>query len=158
MNIYLERGALTRSPALSTTSPDLLLKTFDHYCTYSKTPDGTLLSPQLGGVWLVIFCDEVNLPAPDKYGTQHIISLLRQCIEQGGFWHPKDLSWVRLERIQFIAACNPPSDAGRSALSPRFLRHTPLLYVDFPGYISFMRVSPFTTCDRFCFDLLMAAC
>jgi dynein heavy chain 1 len=146
----------------STTSPELLLKTFDHYCTYAKTPDGTLLSPQASGIWLVIFCDEVNLPAPDdscaalyvlliacasyvanaaqvnlpapdKYGTQHVISLLRQCLEQGGFWHPSDLCWVRLERIQFIAACNPPSDAGRSALSPRFLRHTPLLYVDFPG-------------------------
>ena len=124
----------------STTCPDLLMKTFDHYCTYAKTPEGTILRPQMGGKWLVIFCDEVNLPAPDKYGTQHVISLLRQCIEHGGFWRPSDLTWVKLERIQFIAACNPPTDAGRTVLSPRFLRHMPLLYVDFPGKESLRQI------------------
>lgn len=124
----------------STTSPDLLIKTFAQYCTYVKSPQGTVLRPQLAGTWLVIFCDEVNLPAPDKYGTQHVISLLRQCIEHGGFWRSTDLTWVRLERIQFIAACNPPSDAGRTALSPRFLRHTPLVYVDFPGKESLRQI------------------
>ena len=124
----------------STTCPNLLIKTFDHYCTYAKTADGTFLRPHNGGKWLVIFCDEVNLPAPDKYGTQHIISLLRQCVELGGFWHPSALTWVKLERIQFIAACNPPTDAGRTVLSPRFLRHTPLLYVDFPGKESLRQI------------------
>lgn len=29
----------------SATTPELLLKTFDHYCEYRKTPNGVILSP-----------------------------------------------------------------------------------------------------------------
>ena len=29
----------------SATTPDLLLKTFDHYCEYRKTPNGVVLAP-----------------------------------------------------------------------------------------------------------------
>jgi dynein heavy chain 1 len=29
----------------SATTPELLLKTFDHYCEYRKTPNGVVLSP-----------------------------------------------------------------------------------------------------------------
>ena len=32
-----------------------------------------------------------------------------------------------------MGACNPPTDAGRHPLSDRFLRHCPLIFVDFPG-------------------------
>ncbi len=38
--------------------------------------------------WLVVFCDEINLPAPDKYGTQRVVALLRQMVEKGGFFLP----------------------------------------------------------------------
>ena len=53
--------------------------------------------------------------------------------EQGGFWRASDLTWVELDRIQFVGACNPPTDSGRVVMSNRFLRHCPLLFVDFPG-------------------------
>jgi dynein heavy chain 1 len=33
----------------------------------------------------------------------------------------------------FVGACNPPTDSGRVVLSDRFLRHAPLILVDFPG-------------------------
>jgi dynein heavy chain 1 len=36
-------------------------------------------------LWLVIFCDEINLPSPDKYGTQRVISFMRQLVEQVGW-------------------------------------------------------------------------
>lgn len=29
----------------SATTPELLLKTFDHYCEYRKTPNGVILAP-----------------------------------------------------------------------------------------------------------------
>jgi len=29
----------------SATTPELLLKTFDHYCEYRKTPNGVVLAP-----------------------------------------------------------------------------------------------------------------
>ena len=117
----------------SSTRPDLILKTFDHYCEYKKTPDGVILRPRQLDKWLVVFCDEINLPDEDKYGTQVVIAFLRQITEHRGFWRSSDKQFVKLERIQFVGACNPPTDAGRHPLSARFLRHTPLIFVDFPG-------------------------
>lgn len=70
----------------SATNPELLLKTFDHYCEFRKTPNGIILSPVQLGKWLVVFCDEINLPDMDKYGTQRVISFLRQMVEHGGFY------------------------------------------------------------------------
>ncbi|ODA76229.1 hypothetical protein RJ55_08074 [Drechmeria coniospora] len=117
----------------SATTPDLLIKTFEQYCEYKKTLNGVMLSPTQIGRWLVVFCDEINLPAPDNYGTQRAISFLRQLVEHNGFWRTSDKSWVTLDRIQFVGACNPPTDAGRTPLGARFLRHAPLILVDYPG-------------------------
>ena len=124
----------------SATTPDLLIKTFDQYCEYRKTLNGVVMSPTQIGKWLVFFCDEINLPSPDKYGTQRAISFLRQLVEQNGFWRTTDKTWVRLERIQFVGACNPPTDAGRTPMGARFLRHAPLVMVDYPGEISLRQI------------------
>lgn len=128
----------------SATTPELLLKTFDHYCEYRRTPNGVVLAPVQLGKWLVLFCDEINLPDMDKYGTQRVISFIRQVrvsscsglvcvfvrsvtrvccvqmVEHGGFYRTSDQTWVKLERIQFVGACNPPTDPGRKPLSYRF--------------------------------------
>jgi len=117
----------------SATTPELILKTFEQYCEYKKTPSGLVLAPTMLNKWLVLFCDEINLPAADKYGTQRVISFLRQMVEQGGFWRVHDKQWVRLSRVQFVGACNPPTDPGRVPLSHRFMRHAPLIMVDYPG-------------------------
>ena len=124
----------------SATTPDLLIKTFDQYCEYRKTLNGVVMSPRQIGRWLVLFCDEINLPAPDRYGTQRAIAFLRQMIEQNGFWRTSDKMWVTLERIQFVGACNPPTDAGRTPLGARFLRHAPLIMVDYPGEVSLLQI------------------
>ncbi|RDL39863.1 p-loop containing nucleoside triphosphate hydrolase [Venustampulla echinocandica] len=124
----------------SATTPDLLIKTFEQYCEYKKTLNGVILSPTQIGRWLVIFCDEINLPAPDKYGTQRAISFLRQLVEQNGFWRTSDKTWVTLDRIQFVGACNPPTDAGRTPMGARFLRHAPLIMVDYPGELSLQQI------------------
>jgi dynein heavy chain 1, cytosolic len=124
----------------SATTPDLLIKTFEQYCEYKKTLNGTILSPTQIGRWLVLFCDEINLPAPDKYGTQRAISFLRQLVEQNGFWKTSDKTWVTLDRIQFVGACNPPTDAGRTPMGDRFLRHAPLIMVDYPGELSLHQI------------------
>jgi dynein heavy chain 1 len=65
----------------SSTLPQLILKTFDHYCEYKKTPNGIILRPHNVHKWLVVFCDEINLPDIDKYGTQTVITFLRQITE-----------------------------------------------------------------------------
>ncbi|CAH0758045.1 unnamed protein product [Diatraea saccharalis] len=124
----------------SATTPELLLKTFDHYCEYRKTPNGVVLAPVQLGKWLVLFCDEINLPDMDQYGTQRVISFLRQLLEHKGFYRASDHSWVHLERIQFVGACNPPTDPGRKPLSHRLLRHVPVIYVDYPGETSLEQI------------------
>ncbi|KAI7858782.1 dynein heavy chain [Circinella umbellata] len=124
----------------SATTPELILKTFEQHCEYRKTPNGVILSPTMIGRWLVVFCDEINLPATDKYHTQRVISFLRQLVEYNGFWRTSDKAWVTLERIQFVGACNPPTDPGRVPLSHRFLRHAPLVMVDYAGQTSLMQI------------------
>ena len=124
----------------SATQPELVLKTFDQYCTVSNTPDGLILQPSQPDRWLVVFCDEINLPANDKYGTQRIITFMRQMIEQGGYWRASDLQWIKLRRIMFVGACNPPTDAGRVPMTERFLRHCPILFVDFPSPSSLRQI------------------
>jgi dynein heavy chain 1 len=74
----------------SGTKPDLIMKTFDQYCEYKKTQKGVILRPKQPEKWLVIFCDEINLPEEDKYGTQVIIAFLRQITEHNGFWRASD--------------------------------------------------------------------
>lgn len=52
-------------------------------------------------------------------GTQRVISFLRQMMEHGGFYRTSDQAWIKFERIQFVGACNPPTDPGRKPLSYR---------------------------------------
>jgi len=61
----------------SSTSPKLLLQTFDQYCEYVKSTSGVILRPKQPNKWLVVFCDEINLPDIDAYHTQAVITFLR---------------------------------------------------------------------------------
>ncbi|KAJ3135949.1 hypothetical protein HK100_002228 [Physocladia obscura] len=141
-------AALRKLPAMevvglnfsSATTPELIIKTFEQHCEYRKTPNGVVLAPQVVSRWLVLFCDEINLPAADKYGTQRVISFLRQLVQHNGYWRTSDKTWVKLERIQFVGACNPPTDPGRVPLSHRFLCHAPLIMVDYPGEVSLFQI------------------
>jgi dynein cytoplasmic 1 heavy chain len=138
----LEQMELVGLNFSSATTPDLLIKTLEQYCGYRKTPNGVMMTPSQVGRWLVIFCDEINLPAPDSYGTPRAISFMRQLVEQNGFWRKSDNAhtWVTLERIQFVGACNPPTDPGRTPLGLRFLRHAPVVMVDYPGEQSLLQI------------------
>lgn len=80
-----------------------------------------------------------QLPEEDNYGTQRVIMFMRQLVEHGGFWRGDNV-WVKINRIQFVGACNPPADAGRVEMSHRFLRHAPLLLVDFPAKDSLLQI------------------
>ncbi|KOS13271.1 cytoplasmic dynein heavy chain 1 [Malassezia pachydermatis] len=115
----------------SQTTCDTLLRTLESHCVYEYTASGQRLVPRAPGRRLVLFCDEINLPTPDACGTQRVLALLRQWIEHGGFY--RQLAWVTLERIQIVGACNPPTDAGRTPLPPRWLRHTPVVWVGYPS-------------------------
>ena len=46
--------------------------------------------------------------------------LLCQIVEHGGFYRTSDHTWVSIEKIQFVGACNPSTDPGRKPLSHRY--------------------------------------
>jgi dynein heavy chain 1 len=126
----------------SSTSPEYLLKTIEQHVEYRKMASGYVMRPKssLTAKRLVFFCDEINLPQLDDFGTQRVVSFLRQLVEKNGFWRTTDKQWVTLERIQFVGACNPPTDPGRVPLSSRFLRHSSVLMVDYPGKESLIQI------------------
>ena len=127
----------------SNSMPDLIIKTLAQFCEILDSPIGLIMQPNAKiyreEQWLILFCDEINLPERDFYGTQKIIMFLRQLVEQNGFWDENN-RWICLRRIQIVGACNPPSDIGRVPLTPRFLRHCPLLYVDYPSESSIKEI------------------
>lgn len=122
------------------TTPNTVLSALQQHCEYRKTNSGLKLTPKVTGKWVVVFCDEINLPSADIYGTQRVNSFIRQMIEHSGFWRPQDSTWVAIENIQFVGACNDPNDPGRHKLADRFMRHVTLVMVDNPGPSSLKQI------------------
>lgn len=131
--------------ASGTTTADIAQLLGEH-CELARDGEKWTLAPKrsLYGTsrTVVIFLDEVNLVAPDAYGTPRALALVRQLIQHGGFWALSTQSaraaleptryartaaartvwprFVALERVRVVGACNPPSDAGRHALPERY--------------------------------------
>ena len=46
-----------------------------------------------------MFCDEINLPDMDTYGTQRVISFLRQMVEHNGFYRASGVYMISISNI-----------------------------------------------------------
>ncbi|SCU87646.1 LADA_0E05314g1_1 [Lachancea dasiensis] len=115
------------------TSVATVLKTLKHHTTVIESVNEMIMMPKHEEKDIVVFCDEINLPHCDNNDEQPVILLLRQIIEKNGLWDLEKGKWIRLERIRFVGACNPPDGASRKILSRRFTRFTHVLFVDYPS-------------------------
>ncbi|CAD7972922.1 unnamed protein product [Amoebophrya sp. A25] len=80
------------------------------------------------GTTMLMFIDDINMPMVEVYGAQPPIELLRQVMDQGGFYDRKKLFWKNIQDTQFIAGCGPPG-GGRNKVTPRLFRHINMIWM-----------------------------
>jgi len=76
----------------------------------------------------VVFVDDVNMPAPEEYGAQPPIELLRQLLDEGGLYTREHQHWAVFDEAT-MACSAAPAGGGRHVLSQRFTRHFASLVV-----------------------------
>jgi dynein heavy chain len=86
-----------------------------------------LLGPPAGKK-MYMFIDDLNMPALEKYGAQPPNELLRQIIDQGGFYDVQKLFFKNVSDLICLSACAPPG-GGRNEVSPRLLRHFNMIWL-----------------------------
>ncbi|XP_063958044.1 dynein axonemal heavy chain 6-like isoform X2 [Lytechinus pictus] len=97
----------------------------------------TMVGPR--GKKVVVFVDDLNLPAPEQYGAQPPLELLRQFMELRGFYDTTKLAWKNILDVTLVAAC-APIGGGRNPLSPRLLKHFCMLALPQPSTRSLQHI------------------
>jgi dynein heavy chain len=80
------------------------------------------------GKRMVVYVDDLNMPQQETYGAQPPIELLRQVIDQGGFYDRQRLFFKQVASVVFAAACAPPG-GGRNDVTPRLTRHYHMVWL-----------------------------
>eukprot|EP00058_Branchiostoma_floridae_P021107 XP_002606597.1 hypothetical protein BRAFLDRAFT_120109 [Branchiostoma floridae] len=91
------------------------------------------------GKKVLVFIDDLNMPAPEQYGAQPPLELLRQYLELGGFYDTKKLTWKDVLDVTLVGACAPPG-GGRNQVSARLLKHFSMLCLPQPSSRSLQHI------------------
>ena len=90
--------------------------------------DGKLMKRRKGvfgppmGSTALIFVDDLNMPEVETYGAQPPIELLRQMVDNGGYYDLKEKDWRSIVDCVLVSAMGPPG-GGRNQITPRLMRH-----------------------------------
>ena len=74
----------------------------------------------------IIFIDDLNMPESEDFGAQPPIEILRQLLDQGGWYDRKDNNFRKLIDYRFVSAMGTPG-GGRTFLTPRLMRHLSMI-------------------------------
>ncbi|RNF23496.1 Dynein heavy chain family protein [Trypanosoma conorhini] len=78
---------------------------------------------------VVLFIDDLNMPALETFGASPPIELLRQMMGNGGFYDRKLAGfWKHVQDVTVVAACGPP-EGGRNPVTARLTRLFHLLLI-----------------------------
>jgi len=89
---------------------------------------------------LIIYVDDVNMPALDKYGAQPPVELLRQIVDYRGFYdHEETFVWKTLHNFSVLCSAAPPG-GGRSPTTPCFVRHFSMFSLPTPSEAAMKRI------------------
>lgn len=91
-----------------------------------------------GGMKLLYFLDDLNMPEVDKYGTVECHALLRQHLDHGHWYDRNKLSLKDISNCQYIACMNP--HVGSFTVTPRLQRHFATFAVPKPSSEAMQRI------------------
>lgn len=65
---------------------------------------------------VVLYIDDINMPAYDEFGSQSPIEMLRLLVDKNGVYDRKERFWKAVESTVLVA-CSAPPGGGRNELT-----------------------------------------
>ncbi|KAL6730872.1 hypothetical protein Aduo_001798 [Ancylostoma duodenale] len=106
-----------------------ILQCLSQHCVQTSSASGRVLRPK-DRAQLILYLKSLNLPAPDKYGTNEMLAFLHQLLTYQGYYD-EHLDWIGLENIQITASMAPSTT--HSSIPPRLVSQMRMLAIGYPS-------------------------